>query len=122
MAQDKYKIEVPLADLLMWDAQSAAQVTSAISAGTDSIGGFNCDHYAMRQPGVDWQVWIRQGADALPCKVVITQTGDPAMPQFSAVYDWKSEPPPGPAAFSFAPPQGYGPMALGTIRTARKGN
>lgn len=122
-AQDKYNLEVPLADLFMWSSNPkfAAEVTSAFAAGTESIGGFNCDHYALRQAGVDWQVWIRQGEDALPCKLVITMTGDPAMPQFSAVYDWKSEPPPGPEAFAFTPPQGFTPMALGTLRTARKG-
>lgn len=121
-AQDRHKIEVPLADLFMWNSASAAEVTSAISAGSETIGGFTCDHYAMRQAGADWQVWIRQGQDALPCKIVITQTGDPAQPQFSAVYDWRSEAPPGPEAFTFTPPQGYGPMALGALKTARKGN
>lgn len=123
-AEDKHGIEVPLADLFQWSSNpaSAKAVTSAISAGTETIGGFPCDHFAMRQTGADWQIWIRQGADALPCKIVITQTGDPAQPQFSAVYDWKSEPPPGPEAFSFTPPQGYGPMALGAVKSARKGN
>jgi len=122
-AQDKNGIEVPLADLFQWSSNpaSAKAVTSAISAGSDMIGGFTCDHFAMRQPGADWQIWIRQGADALPCKIVITQTGDPAQPQFTAIYNWKSEPPPGAEAFSFTPPQGYGPMALGAVKTARKG-
>lgn len=123
-AEDRHGIEVPLADLFQWSSNpaSAKAVTSAISAGTESIGGFACDHYAMRQTGADWQIWIRQGAEALPCKIVITMTGDPAQPQFSAVYHWKSEPPPGPEAFTFTPPQGYGPMALGSLKTARKGN
>ena len=30
--------------------------------------------------------------------------------------------PPGPEAFAFTPPQGFTPMALGALRTARKGN
>ena len=47
-----------------------------------------CEHYAMRQQGLDWQVWIRKGQDALPCKLVLTKMSDPAMPQFSAVYSW----------------------------------
>jgi hypothetical protein len=123
-AQDRHNLEVPLADLFMWssDPKYAAQVTSAIAAGKELIGGFTCEHYAMRQQGADWQIWLREGADALPCKIVITMTGDPAMPQFSAVYNWKNEPPPGPEAYAFTPPAGASPIALGLIKSARRGN
>ena len=123
MAQEKYDLEIPLADLFMWSSQPdfAAQVTSAFPAGTESIGGFTCDHYALRHKDVDWQIWIRQGQDALPCKLVITMTHDPAMPQFSAVYKWSDDPPPGPEAFAFKPPAGSSPITFGMVKTASKG-
>ncbi|HEU0309968.1 MAG TPA: DUF2092 domain-containing protein, partial [Sphingomicrobium sp.] len=85
MAQDRFGLEIPLADLFMWSADPtlAAKVTSAIALGTETIGGFACEHYAMRQQGVDWQIWLREGENALPCKLVIGMTGDPAIPEFS---------------------------------------
>jgi hypothetical protein len=124
MAQDQYGIEIPLADLFMWSARPdfAAKITSAISAGSEGVGGYTCDHYAMRQPGADWQIWIRQGENALPCKIVIAVTGDPAQPQFSAVYRWSDEPPPGAEAYSFKPPAGANPITFGRVKTASKGN
>jgi hypothetical protein len=126
MAEEKYGLEVPLADLFMWsaDPKLAAKVTSAISAGTEQIGGFNCEHYAARQDGVDWQIWIREGENALPCKLVITMTSDPAMPQFSSVYTWSDDPPPGAEAYAFVPPAGANPIVFGALKTnaASKGN
>jgi hypothetical protein len=122
MAQEKYGLEVPLADLFMWSSRPdfAAQITSAFPAGRESIGGFTCEHYALRHQDVDWQVWIREGEDALPCKLVITMTDDPAMPQFSAVYRWSDDPPPGPEAFAFKPPQNSSPITFGMVKTASK--
>jgi hypothetical protein len=125
-AADKIGIEIPLADLFMWGADPtlAERVTSAFPAGKETIGGQNCEHYAMRQPNVDWQVWIREGADALPCKMVITMTDDPAMPQFSALYHWSSAPPPGPEAYTYKAPEGHNQISfeIVTIKAASKGN
>lgn len=124
MAHDRFDLEIPLADLFMWSAnpELAAKVTSAFAAGKEEIGGFSCEHYALRQEGVDWQIWIREGENALPCKLVITMTGDPAMPQFSGVYRWSDDPPPGPEAYAFIPPEGSSPITFGTLKTASKGN
>ena len=96
IAEDRYGMEVPLADLFDWGSNPsmAAKLTSAMYAGEETIGGQMCEHYAMRQQGLDWQVWIRKGQDALPCKLVLTKMSDPAMPQFSAVYSWSDQPPP----------------------------
>ena len=90
IAEDRYGMEVPLADLFDWGSKPsmAEGLTSAMSAGEETIGGQMCEHYAMRQQGLDWQVWIRKGDNALPCKLVLTKMSDPAMPQFSAVYSW----------------------------------
>ena len=105
MADERYGIEVPLADLFAWgtDPRAAEKLTSAFPAGSERINGHSCDHYAMRQPGVDWQVWIRQGDNALPCKLVITTRADPSLPQYSATYRWSDEPPPE-AGYTYDPP------------------
>ncbi|MFL6749526.1 MAG: DUF2092 domain-containing protein [Sphingomicrobium sp.] len=118
VAQDRYGLEVPLADLFAWGSDPAmtAKLTSAMDAGEEMIGGQMCDHYAMRQQGLDWQVWIRQGQDALPCKLVLTKLSDPAMPQFSAVYSWSDQPPPEGDAYTYTPPPGAKPIGLGELR------
>lgn len=123
-AEEEYGLEIPLADLFMWSSnpEFAAKLTSVFPAGKESIGGFTCEHYAARQEGVDWQLWIREGENALPCKLVITMTGDPAMPQFSAVYSWSEAEPPTAEAYSFKPPEGHNAITFGTMKTAAKGN
>jgi hypothetical protein len=114
-------IEIPLADLFMFgeDPNFNQRILSAFPVGKEDIGGLTCDHYAVRQQGVDWQIWIRQGADALPCKLVITMTDDPAMPEFSAVYNWLTTPAPAAgAAYAYAPPSGHKPIAFAAASTA----
>jgi hypothetical protein len=118
VAEDRYGMEVPLADLFAWgsDPGMTAKLTSAMYAGEEAIGGQMCEHYAMRQQGLDWQVWMRKGDNALPCKLVLTKMSDPAMPQFSAVYSWSDQPPAEGEAYTYTPPAGAKPIGLGELR------
>ena len=118
VAQDRYGLEVPLADLFAWGTKPsmAAELTSAMTAGEEMIGGQMCEHYAMRQQGLDWQVWIRKGDNALPCKLVLTKMSDPAMPQFSAVYSWSDQPPAEGEVYTYSPPAGAKLIGLGELR------
>lgn len=120
-AQNDYGIEIPLADLFTWgqDPSLAERVTSALAVGPETVGGQTCDHYAMRQEGVDWQVWIREGDDALPCKLVITSTHDSSMPQVTSVYTW-GDPTSGDSdAFTFKAPEGSQRIALRELKSAK---
>jgi hypothetical protein len=105
---DRYNIETPLADLFAWgeDPTLANKITSAFYVGAETVGANACDQYAMRQPDVDWQVWIRQKGEALPCKLVITSTDDPSMPQYSAVFTWIPQQAHAASVFTFVPPKG----------------
>jgi hypothetical protein len=104
---DNYDIETPLADLLAWgeDPTLSAKVKSAFYVGAETVNGNACDQYAMRQDDVDWQVWIRQKGAALPCKLVITSTDDPSLPQYSAVYTWMPQQTHAASTFTFVPPK-----------------
>jgi hypothetical protein len=109
-ASAKLGLEIPLADLFMFGEDPAlnSRILSAFPVGKENVGDQICDHYAVRQKDVDWQIWIRQGATALPCKMVVTMTGDPAMPEFSAIYNWSTTAaPPAGAAYAYAPPAGH---------------
>lgn len=107
MADKKYDIDVPLADLFLWgtDKSGVNDIREAMTLGVDRIGSADCDHYAFRQEGVDWQVWIERGKRPLPCKLVITTTDEPAQPQYSAVFKWDLAPKIDPATFTFVPPK-----------------
>jgi hypothetical protein len=117
---DTYDIETPLADLFAWgeDPAVAAKVTSAFYVGAETVGGIACDQYAVRQPEVDWQVWIRQKGEKLPCKVVITSTSDPSMPQYSAVYGWVPQKTHAANVFKFVPPKGSRKIPLQPVASA----
>jgi hypothetical protein len=103
---EKYGIEVPLVDLFRWGGPraSAADIKSAADIGPSVVEGTTCEHYAFRQPGLDWQIWIQQGDYPLPRKLVLTTLTDEARPQHTAVYTWNATPSFNDAAFTFDPP------------------
>jgi hypothetical protein len=107
--RDKYDIEVPLADLFQWGSEgntAAAGITAATDIGPSEVEGVSCEHFALRQDGVDWQVWIQQGDFALPRKLILTTTTDEARPEYSSVLTWNLAPSFNDAAFTFNPPPG----------------
>lgn len=100
-----YGLSFPLADLFLWgnDASALEAIKEAAYIGPARIGGQNCEQYAYRQDGVDWQLWIRQGAQPLPCKIVITTLDEPEQPQFSALLNWNLAAKPAASAFRYTP-------------------
>ena len=104
--EKKYGVDLPLADLFYWGTaqDGSAEIKSATLVGTSVVGGTSCDHYAIRQADVDWEIWIEQGARPLPRKVVITTTAERMQPQHVMVLDWDLNPRLGEDAFTFNPP------------------
>src|SRR3954451_18116388 len=92
----KFGIALPLEDLFRWgDGSSAARLQalkSAYAVGTATIDGAETDHYAFREADVDWEVWIQQGAQPVPRKLVIVDRTDPSRPTFIARLDWQVNP------------------------------
>lgn len=121
MVDQKYDVEVPLADLFFWgsDKSGVEDIKEAAYIGPAKIAGKNCDHYAYRQEGVDWQVWIQTGKQPLPCKMVITTTSEAAQPQYSAVLKWDLAPQFGENTFKFTPPKGARKIDLAPVTAAK---
>jgi hypothetical protein len=115
--EQKYAIEMPLADLFAWgtDEASPAEITAAIDLGPSAVEGTTCQHYALRQPGLDWQVWIQNGEFPLPRKLVLTTLTDEARPQYTAVLTWNLAPSFNDAAFTFEPPAGATRIVLAEV-------
>lgn len=111
---ERYDIELPLVDLFLWGTPSSGVelVQCASFIGTAKIGETKTDHLAFRQDGLDWQIWIEQGARPLPKKLVLTTTDDPDKPQHSITLDWNLSPTQDLQAFVFTPPRGASRIEL----------
>jgi hypothetical protein len=86
-ARDMLDIVAPAGDLLYKNAYDILMqdVTTAFVVGKSVVEGVRCDHLAFRNRGVDWQIWIQEGAQPLPRKLVITSADVPGAPQFAVV-------------------------------------
>ena len=114
---EKFDIQLPLEDLFRWGGpQSKDEITSAMFIGPSEVGGVTCGHYAFRQPGLDWQVWIQLGDFPLPRKLVLTTLTDEARPQYVATFTWNLAPSFNEAAFTFVPPKGAGKVVLAKVQ------
>jgi hypothetical protein len=91
---ETYGLQLPLEDLFRWGGPHSqdAAITSAMFIGPSQIGGVTCGHYAFRQQGLDWQVWIQFGDYPLPRKLVLTTLTDEARPQYVATFAWNLAP------------------------------
>lgn len=105
-AVEDYGLEMPLADLFSWgtDKAPASAITQATYVGPARLGERNVAHYAFRQKEADWQVWL--DGEALPRKLVITDTSQPERPKFTATLDWNRAPALTDETFTFTPPDG----------------
>jgi hypothetical protein len=103
---EKYELEIPLLDLFLWGSPRATtkEISSASDVGPSQVGGVTCEHFAFRQPGLDWQVWIQLGEHPLPKKLVLTTTTDEARPQHISILTWNLAPSYNDATFVFDPP------------------
>ena len=113
-AYDKFKIELPLADLFRWgtDDDHRDDITSAVTVGYAKINGVDTDQYAFREGNIDWQVWVQRGDKPLPQKIVITDTSDSAMPEFGAQLHWNTRASFNDATFAFKPPKDARPITI----------
>ena len=81
---------------------------SADYVETTTITDVPCDHLAVRtNRGVDFQVWVAQGNEPLPRRVVITYKDATGQPQFWAdLSNWNLAPEVSDELFTFTPPEG----------------
>ncbi|TAL94430.1 MAG: DUF2092 domain-containing protein [Paraburkholderia sp.] len=89
-----YGIETPLADLFYWGNGKVddTALTSALFIGLERIDSRWCNHYAYRQDGADWELWLQTGSRPLPCRMIITDTTQPARPRHVVTYHWTLNP------------------------------
>jgi len=109
MARTQLDIVAPASDLVYKNAYDIlmTDVTQGFVVGKGVVEGVRCDHLAFRAPHVDWQIWIQEGKEPLPRKLVITTRDMQNAPQFSVVVTkWNLRPAFTASTFGFSPPSG----------------
>jgi len=108
-ANDKFGINLPLEDLLVNDPYASASeaIKGGVYFGKVTILGAPCRHIAFSTDQVDWQLWIQDGPNPLPRKLVITYKNEATAPQFTAIFSaWKLKSGIAEKTFVFTPPKG----------------
>jgi hypothetical protein len=108
-ARTQLDIVAPAGDLLDKNAYGILMdgVTDGFVVGKAVIEGVRCDHLAFRAPQVDWQIWVQEGAQPLPRRLVITTRDLPNAPQFAVTMTkWNLKPSFDAQIFKFTPAAG----------------
>lgn len=99
---------IPISDLVYSNAFPLLMVDVNFAAviGKTVINGVTCDHLLFSRPGVDFQVWVGEGAKPLPYKYVVTDTATQGRLSISTfLSEWNIEPAVNDAQFNFVPPK-----------------
>ena len=84
---------LPAADLLMANSYDELMqgVYDSKDLGSGVVNGAECDSLAFRKDDVDFQIWVAQGEQLYPCRLVITSTQVGGGPEYSVqIRDWKT--------------------------------
>jgi hypothetical protein len=112
-ARDSLDIVAPAGDFVYSNAYEILMdgVDSGMQVGASAIRGVLCDHLAFSKPGTDFQVWIAQGTQPLPMKLVITSRDVLNAPQFTVqIREWDLKPQAASDKFVFVKPDGARPI------------
>ncbi len=118
---EKYALTLPLADLLYDDVYDAVigQATHGQIVGTDRIGRYPTHRLLFWNDEIDWELWIDQGDEPLPRKLVITYKTEPGTPRYSAVIrKWQLSPTYPSEHFRFRVPEGAEKVDISPVRAS----
>jgi len=104
----EYELDVPFGDIL---AASLAglwlgpDVTEVWWVGEAWVEGHWTDHVALRKPGADIELWVRQGDEPFPAKMVVSYTDAEGQPTYVARFrKWATSVAEVETDLSFTPP------------------
>ena len=103
------ELDLPLIELVYQDASKLLIRSGAtIIYLTDKarINGVDCHHIAIRDDEIDYQLWVEEGARALPRQIMMTSKWEGGAPRFIANLSWDTNAEIDPAVFTFTPPEG----------------
>ena len=112
----------PLADLFYRDPYKAVHgnIQYGFDLGQTDVNGRNCRALAFVEEDIDWQIWIENGPQPTPCKLVITYKNQPSQPQFTAVFcNWGFSPRIDQAVFTPELPPGIEKIPFATVTASK---
>ncbi len=124
MLAGQYGITVPLEDLAVMDPYASAikNVNAGGYFGDEPVLGVQCRHIGFSTDRIDWQLWIADGEQPLPQKLVITYKTEDQAPQYIAIFSkWSLTGRAADLAFEFIPPRGSQRVPLTTEGGKDKG-
>jgi hypothetical protein len=112
----------PLTDFLFHDPYKTVRgnIQYGFDLGQNDVNGRSCRTLAFVEHDIDWQIWIENGPQPTPCKLVITYKNQPSQPQFTAVFsDWDFAPRIDEAVFTPELPPGTQKIPFATVAAAK---
>jgi hypothetical protein len=108
-AFEKLGIDLPLMDLVRADAFERmvgdGDIVMYLTDGS-RVGGVNCHQLVIRAPDLDIQLWVQEGDQPLPRRVVLTDKWLQGSPRFVANMQWELNPEFERDSFEYSPPEG----------------
>ena len=103
------RMPLPLAELVSNNLPKILKerIHAAYAVEDVTLGGTRCDHLALRNDWIDAQLWIAQGDQPLPQRLVLTYKREDGQPQFWANFrGWNLTPDTPDSLFTFTPADG----------------
>jgi hypothetical protein len=105
--RERLHVDAPGGDLMVSDPYSELMEGTVTGryVGLEPVEGSMAHHLAFTRKDLDWQIWIKDGPEAVPLRYVITTKDLPGQPQFTLqVHRWQANPEVSPQDFLFTPP------------------
>ncbi len=106
--EETYDLTIPLSNLYVEDpcALVIPEVQNSLYIGLSEVNQTDTHHLLFMESDRNWQIWLTEGDNPVPLKVVITYKDLPQSPQYTAVFsDWNFNPNLPPETFNFQPPK-----------------
>lgn len=113
--EERLNIDIPVRPLLAADPYTAlmAGPTTGMLVGRSFVRDVEADHFALRNPSVDWEIWLETGPRALPRRVSVVERHEGDSTRVTIEFnDWNLAPRLTDRAFVFVPPPGAVPATL----------
>jgi hypothetical protein len=107
--RERLHVDAPGGDLIVSDPYKALidGTVTGHYVGLEPIDGVMAHHLAIQKKDVDWQIWIKDGPDAVPLRYVITSKDMKTQPEFTIeLRDWQPDVQVANDTFAFTPPAG----------------
>jgi hypothetical protein len=106
----EYDIRMPTADLFYSNPYESFEATQSKGGwvGRETIDGAVCHHLAFEAPIVNWEIWLADTPQALPCRLKIVYRQDEGAPQSVITFkNWNLAPTLAADAFTAKVAEGY---------------